>query len=327
MPAIDLMSFDHEAVWRPWAVAYFLLVGTGAGAALLMVYARLVQKVEAKGAVIVAASFALASGLPLLADLHQPARFMHFYLSSAPGSIMWWGSWFLPAFIGSTLLLAFMTGRRGNAPMCGSERLLTMAVGGLALCILGYTAGEMTIVAARPVWNALGFPVVLILTALMSGAGATMAFDSLNAQKGTGRYLLVVSGAATLVAFGLWMLTDENLSHLAAEYAPVGIFGAFVIIGVVMPVVLAITAKNSVLLRGISGLLAVFGALAFRWTTFNGAQMMSKTETAFYGHADALSADALRTIAGSVGMLVLSLIAVTLLINFLAMRASQQTQA
>ncbi|KZK90568.1 Tetrathionate reductase subunit C [Pseudovibrio sp. Ad46] len=327
MPAVDLMSFDHEAVWRPWAVAYFLLVGTGAGAALLLAYARLVRVAEAKGALIVATSFALASGLPLLADLHQPARFMHFYSGAAPGSIMWWGSWFLPLFIASTLLLAFMTGRRGNAPMCCGERMLTMVVGALALCILGYTAGEMSVVAARPVWNTFGFPVVLILTALMSGAGATMTIDSLNGEKGDGRYMLVVTGAATLVAFGLWMLTDTNLSTLAADYAPVGLFGAFIIAGVVVPVVLAVSAKASLLLRGVSGALAVFGALAFRWSTFNGAQLMSKTETAFYGHEAALSQDALRTLAGSAGLLILSLIFVTLLINLLAVRASKQTQA
>lgn len=59
----------------------------------------------------------------------------------------------------------------------------------------------------------------------MSGAGATMAIDSLNGEKGEGRYMLVVTGAATLVAFGLWMLTDASLSTLAADYAPVGLLG------------------------------------------------------------------------------------------------------
>lgn len=87
------------------------------------------------------------------------------------------------------------------------------------------------------------------------------------------------------------------------------------------------SAKSSLLLRGVSGALAVFGALAFRWSTFNGAQLMSKTETVFYGHEAALSQDALQALAGSAGLLILSLIFVTLLINLLAVRASKQTQA
>lgn len=327
MSAVDLMSFDHEVVWRPWAVSYFLLVGTAAGAALLMTYARLMQKTEARGAMVVAASFALASGLPLLADLHQPARFLHFYISASPDSIMWWGSWFLPSFIATTFLLALLRGLRSTSPLCRVERALTGLVGLLALCILGYTAGEMSVVTARPLWNAWGFPLLLISTALMSGAGATLAYNGLRGEEGPGRYLLLVSGAASLVIFGLWMLNDPNLVHLAAEQMPLTLFVSFVCLGVVLPVALSIALPQMAGQQVVTGALAVYGALAFRWATFNGAQLMSKTETALYGKATIASPEALHTLVGSLGMLVLCLLFISVLLRVLAGQITAPTQA
>lgn len=178
MTAIDILSIDHEMAWRPWAVFYFLLIGASVGAALLAVHARLAGRNDGRGALMAATALALAAPLPLLADLHQPARFLHFYLGASPDSIMWWGSWLLPLYIGSVVVLALAAAFGLGVRAHRLETLIHAAVGLLGLGILGYTAGEMTIVAARPLWHSIAFPLVLTLTALTAGAGVTMLFDA-----------------------------------------------------------------------------------------------------------------------------------------------------
>ncbi len=327
MSAVDLMSFDHEIAWRPWAVAYFLLIGTAAGAGLLMVCTRLLLKQAAQGALVVAASFALASGLPLLADLHQPARFLHFYMGTSTSSIMWWGSWILPLFIASLLLLALLRGMRMGQELSGLEQMLTAVSGLLALCILGYTAGEMHAVAARPLWASIGFPITLTLSALMSGAGATIAYDHLRGVSGPGRGMLVISGAVTLIAFGIWLLNDPDLSRVAADQAPVTIYLVFIGAGLVYPMLMIAITKSNCLLSVSSGVAAVLGALAFRWATFMGAQLTSKTETAMYDEIHLDTHEVLQVFLGSAGMLVLCLIVLSVFLRVLANRTNAQTQA
>ena len=49
---------------------------------------------------------AIAAPISLLADLHQPGRFWHFYAHATPWSWMWLGALLLPCFVGWPCCLA-----------------------------------------------------------------------------------------------------------------------------------------------------------------------------------------------------------------------------
>ena len=110
MDIIELLTPAYEAAWLPWAVQYFLLIGIAATAALLAAWlafgnagsdrARLLPAV-----VTVLVVTAIAAPVSLLADLHQPGRFWHFYAHPTPWSWMSLGAFLLPVFV--VLSLAF----------------------------------------------------------------------------------------------------------------------------------------------------------------------------------------------------------------------------
>ena len=110
MDIIELLTPAYEAAWLPWAVQYFFLIGIAATAALLAAWlafgnagsdrARLLPAV-----VTVLVVTAIAAPVSLLADLHQPGRFWHFYAHPTPWSWMSLGAFLLPVFV--VLSLAF----------------------------------------------------------------------------------------------------------------------------------------------------------------------------------------------------------------------------
>ena len=84
MQIIELLTPHYEAAWLPWAVQYFFLVGVATGAAILAALCAwgkdggTLQRLL-PAAVLTLAVSAIAAPVSLLADLHQPARFWHFY--------------------------------------------------------------------------------------------------------------------------------------------------------------------------------------------------------------------------------------------------------
>lgn len=311
MTILDLVSVDHAMPWRPWAVFYFLLIGAAVGAALVAAATRRTRGAEAAdGPLAAAAALALAAPLPLLADLHQPARFLNFYLSFATDSIMWWGSWLLPLFVGATAALA--AGRAlGLARRAGG--LLWVAVVALGLAVLAYTAAEMTIVAARPLWHNAFFPTLLTLTALTAGAGAALAVDAgRGATPAAGRGVLAVAAPAALVTFGLWLLADPRLATVALERQPAALLAGFALAGLALPAVLARLARAR-LAAVVAGAAAFTGAFLFRWAVFTEAQLMAKTERDFFATASLLDPEVVRAGVGSAAALVLAGLAVHLL--------------
>ena len=80
---------------------------------------------------------------------------------------------------------------------------------------------------------------------------------------------------------GLWILTDPGMAALALETMPVTVIGHVVILGLAVPAALALFGAGAIVAR-LAGFAALWGALAFRWALFNGAQIQSKVETANY---------------------------------------------
>lgn len=175
MDIIELLTPAYEAAWLPWAVQYFFLIGIAATAALLAAWlafgpagserARLLP-----ATVVVLLVVAIAAPVSLLADLHQPGRFWHFYAHPTPWSWMSIGAYLLPLFV--VLSLAF--GALWWLRQPGLLRLVAVLLALSALSILTYTGGEMMVVRARPLWATVFLPINLALTGALGALGAVL---------------------------------------------------------------------------------------------------------------------------------------------------------
>ncbi|MCM2253088.1 MAG: polysulfide reductase NrfD, partial [Ramlibacter sp.] len=100
---VEVLGFTREPGWLPWAVQYFFLIGIST-AALLWTLPGLVWRLPrwrglSRRALLAALVCGLAAPIALLADLHQPGRFLNFYLQPNLQSWMAWGSFFIPFYV------------------------------------------------------------------------------------------------------------------------------------------------------------------------------------------------------------------------------------
>jgi len=175
MGIIELLTPAYEAAWLPWAVQYFFLIGIAATTALTAsalafgkpgsCMARLLP-----AAVVVLLTACIAAPVSLLADLHQPGRFWHFYAHPTPWSWMSLGAYLLPVFVTLSLLfcLLWWLGKSGLL------RLVAVLLAISAASILLYTGGEMMVIKSRPLWHTLLLPVNLALTGWLGSLGAML---------------------------------------------------------------------------------------------------------------------------------------------------------
>ncbi len=219
----EVLSQPQAVSWLPWAVQYFFFIGIAACAALLACVWRWRGGDNAahleRMALFIGLTCAITAPLALTADLHQTARFWHFYAYPTPWSWMPWGALFLPLF---TLLIGLwflaieftrLTGRRvallrGIAPACAL----------VAIGLLLYTGREVSVVRARPIWFSYAFPIVMFLSALQALLAllllAMRERPGLQAPLARGMLLtLLLLGGAIL----LWV-SGDTLSGAAARH-------------------------------------------------------------------------------------------------------------
>ena len=172
MQIIELLTPSYEAAWLPWAVQYFFLVGVATGAALLAAICvwgkdggalqRLLPAV-----ILTLAISAIAAPVSLLADLHQPARFWHFYAHFTPWSWMSVGAVLMPMFVGLSVLMCALWWLGKPGWMRALAPLLVLST----LSIVVYTGAEIMVVRSRPLWNTLWVPLNLALSGWLATVG------------------------------------------------------------------------------------------------------------------------------------------------------------
>lgn len=175
MQIMELLTPAYEAAWLPWAVQYFFLIGIAATSALLagvLAFASAgssgARLLPAVVAVLVVTS--LAAPIALVADLHQPGRFWHFYFHPAPSSWMSLGAFLLPLFLLLALGFAAAWWWRKPALLGGLGVLLMLS----AASILVYTGAEVMVIRARPLWNTIFLPINFALTGMLGTLGAVL---------------------------------------------------------------------------------------------------------------------------------------------------------
>lgn len=330
MQIIELLTPAYDVAWLPWAVQYFFLVGIAATAAITAAGCVLLGRRDGDAwrllpaVVAVLAVTALAAPVSLLADLHQPARFWHFYAHFTPWSWMSLGAYLLPVFVLLALgfCLAWWRGRVGWLRVLAVLLLLS------SVSILVYTGSEVMAIRSRPLWHTVFVPINFALTGWLAAIGAVLLVGrwlpggmqalpvALIRRLGGLAVMLLVACALLWAALGL---AAREPSFDAAvqlfERFPVWRFGLYGSLAAGAGITILLAAAPGVLARpGRSLMLAVAmlaSAWMFRWILFMAVQGVPKYGAGLYLYRMPLGSDGLLGMLGVLGLCVALISVVT----------------
>ena len=356
---VEVVNVSREVAWLPWAVQYFFLIGLSLGAFLLslswFVLRRPAWQRASRIALLGALTCGLTAPVALLADLHQPGRFLNFYLHPNLGSWMAWGAFFIPLYLSGLMLYSWLAlrpdlkrmadaGGRGAAvyrllaygghdTLAAIRAATVLALAGAALVAL-YTGMEVMVVSARPLWNTPFLPLQFFITAVAGAIGLVLVLDRLVGDGNAARQapllrLLALTQLLALVTGAAWLLV--GLSGLSPRHAEA--------LAQVAPSaawrITAVWAAGSALVtlwlavwrpqwRLAAGLIALHSAWMMRWTVFIGGQGIPKTGAGYYSYTLPLGHDGMLGIVGTAGLWIAILI---LLISVLPWGGERRAQA
>jgi tetrathionate reductase subunit C len=344
---VEVLGFAREPAWLPWAVTYFFLIGISTSAFFLslpgLAWRRPDWRSVSRRALLVALVCGLAGPVALLADLHQPGRFLNFYLHPNVGSWMAWGAFFIPIYMFGLFLYAWLCLRPQLAALAkngdkfsGLYRALAYGghdnpgaikaaalVGSIgAALILLYTGMEVMVVQARALWHSPVLPLLFLVTALSGGLGMTGLFEAVSGNKEAAPLLnrwLVRSQWATLLLLAVWgLLGASGLSGAAAEAlaAMQGEFswwvtGAWLMGSTLLTLWLASSRRHTLVLPA---LFALQGAWLVRWVVLMVSQSLPKVGATSHHYFLTLTPEGLLGIVGMVGLCLTIYIVLTSLI-------------
>ncbi|WP_256077305.1 NrfD/PsrC family molybdoenzyme membrane anchor subunit [Massilia sp. YIM B04103] len=335
---VEVLGFAREPGWLPWAVQYFFLIGLSTAAFFLslpgLVWRRPAWRGIGRRALLAALVCGLSAPVALLADLHQPGRFMNFYLHPNLGSWMAWGSFFIPLYLFGLALYAWLCLRPtlaniaaeadtpprmaalyrwlayGGHDNAGAIRLAALVAALGAALILLYTGMEVMVVRARLLWNTALLPLLFALSAFTGGLGIIALFEGLARQRASAPLLnrwLVYSQWATLLLLGAWFgagisgLSPAAAGMLDAVHGSRGWLQtlAWLLASILVLLWVARYRSHGLLLPA---MLALHSAWLLRWIVFMGGQSIPKLGATGYPYVLSMRPDSLVGIVGTAGL-------------------------
>jgi tetrathionate reductase subunit C len=317
---IELLTPAYEAAWLPWAVQYFFLIGICATTALTAAFASFAPSgsqanrlMPALVAVLLVS--ALSAPISLLADLHQPGRFWHFYAHVTPWSWMSIGALLLPVFISATVLFALAWWLANRTLLRIMAALMAVA----AASVLVYTGAEVMEVRSRVLWNTPFLPINFALTGWLAALGAVFLVgrwlpggqqslpNALLKKLGLCAAGLLALSASAWAALGL-MGKDAAFTEAVRlfELFPVwrlSLFGSILAGGLIVALLMAPSRRLAD--PGYSALVALMmlaAAWTFRWVIFMGVQGVPKYGAGLYLYSMPLGGDGLMGMLGILGL-------------------------
>lgn len=328
----EVLARPQEVSWLPWAVQYFFFIGIAACAALfacLLHWRKRHDETLERLTLLIALTCAITAPLALTADLHQTARFWHFYAYPTPWSWMPWGALFLPLF---TLFLGWWFVAQWIKQLFnksyGVTKWVALASALTAVGLLVYTGREVSVVLARPVWFSYAFPLAMFFSALQTFFALLIATtrDDFPLQRRLARWQLSALILLAVVV-AMWVSGDTlsgtairqwlAISSSARHYA----FGWFAFW--LMSLGFAIHALRYSLnlpLRALQASSAMALCWLMRWTLLIQGQTIPKFNAQFNPYTLPVGTDGWLAILGTFGLWIALLIIVSETVNGLARR-------
>lgn len=341
---IETVNITHEITWMPWAVSYFFLVAIAVGAALTSLMGTLLGRPGWEGAtrisILVMWSAAIVAPVSLLADLHQPARFWHFYTRFTPWSWMSWGSFFLPIFAGAAIVYGWLVlrpelprwARLDGLSLDGLIRPMALFTGFMALLVALYTGSEVWIVRARPLWHSYTLIAFYFFSGVAASAAAGLILNALLAENGPetrrsaarhlGRVMALFS-LLTLLTGAVWIVLGLGTGGAPEQRALAIVAGAphwqmlgwELLAAFGLSAIFGIYAAN-LWLGTLVGLVTLAGAWALRWAVFIDGQLIPKTGAGFYDYHLPAGPDGWLGILGVFGLWIAVILVETMVIRW-----------
>lgn len=359
--SIELIAPRYGIAWYPWAVQYFFLIALSYGALWLtvpgLIFGSDRWKPTARLALLAAMSTAVVAPVSLLADLHQPLRFWHFYAYPTPWSWMSLGSLFLPLYVGLVVVLAWLVWREplkawANAPGLQGTVGRIAPLGGwksphwlivltglaaivMSLAVMLYTGAEVAVLKGRPLWHTEYLPAMFLLTGVIGAAGLVLVlnrFSGLRYLTGGNQMLAVILGTTVLAGlaaagwFAQGLMLNEGSVAAALEsvrqnpeWRGVAFWAAGAGVLLFLSAGLMVVIRPLRGFRWIVGLLALHVAWMFRWTVLMDVQTVARNSAGYNDYSISLGSQGLLGIVGTFGLW----LAVVLIINlFVPWRAA-----
>jgi Fe-S-cluster-containing dehydrogenase component/formate-dependent nitrite reductase membrane component NrfD len=265
----------HAMAWTGRVSAYLVTKAISGGALMVAGLAALAGHADERGLVgvaapVVALAMAALTGVLLIADLKQPARFLYIFTKPQWGSWLVRGSFVLLAFgaVGTAWFLA------GVADAPGAIRALAVPGIVLGAGTAGYTAWLFAQCEGRDLWQTpLMLPVLVAQAVTAGAAGLALPAAVLGAPDGLHGIVAwcLAGGAIAQAVLVAIELGSHGTTHVALAVAALtrgayrGRFRVGVAVGMVAPAVLGVLAATggSPWLTVVGGALAIVGLAAY----------------------------------------------------------------
>ena len=284
MDQLITYNVEHHESMGVLIVIYFFLSGLGAGAFLTAAGLRLFggqkyAKIE-KNAAIAAPLLLMPGLLCLLLELGQPLRFLNMFLYFNPSSIASWGAWTINIFLGISVLYAFLLviGKAEKVrPLAFIGFIFALAVGFYSGMLLYQMHGHV-------LWHSALVPVIFLASAIASGMAVVILLSG-SADKSQIRVLASVFAVAVGVDLVIALSEMITLVWSSGEKAAMakiifsGNYGflfiwVYLIIGLVVPLVVLASKRQSRVVQVIAAVLVLVGTLAMRYVIVMGGQAL-----------------------------------------------------
>lgn len=326
---LSVTNLSSTTPWGAWIALYIFFVGLSAGAFLLstMIYVfgmKNLEKIGREALLTAFLSMVLALTFVLL-DIGQMGRFWHALVYFNPTSILAYEVRFYTIYILLLLVELYFamrpdlvrTAQSDNSIRGKIAKLLSLGskdlsqasmdrdhkwlkvlgIIGIPIAIFGVHGGTgalFAVVKAQHYWNSAVFPVIFVVSALVSGTALLMALYIIR-QRVTKQKLDIslVQGLATIMAgflmvdLGLQfyeiLISVYSRNFFALETMRIMLFGPMwwtfwivqMFLGAIVPLYLFFRHKNSINAMLTAGVLVVFGILAVRFNIVVPTQLIA----------------------------------------------------
>lgn len=357
----------YGLAWYPWAVQYFFLVALSYCTLWLSAPGLLGAKHwrnTTRVALLACVSTTLVAPVALLADLHQPLRFWHFYAHPTPWSWMSIGAFLLPLYVGSVVALGYLFWRpamleQREAPglqglvarlVClGNWQapralvpLLTLAALVLSTGIITYTGAEVAVVKGRPLWNTVWLPVMFLTTGMLGATGLILVLNRICGVRSpsTDRRMLSIMTISGLIC-GLialtWYLDGSNeVSGSVAEalnsirdnptWRNMAFWGLFAGALLTASAWFLSIRPRLLPLGWLAGLLALHVAWMFRWAVLMDVQTVARNTAGSNDYSIAFGSSGWLGVIGIFGLWLTALLLIELFVPWRGKPADQSAE-